>query len=442
MTETLIYIFICLLFSAFFSSIEISFVSVDTFQLTVRRSQEDRIGRLLEKFYDKRDNFLTTTLIGNTISLVVYGVFFAKLMDPPLQQLMTQLGFGDSDIMLLLSQTLVSTGVVLAIAEFTPKYLGLVFSRDIKLLVVLVQVMQPIYFLLTPFTWIVLKTNKLLMRSILGVEKNEEKREIKLEDLSNFLRASQEINDTRSEEEKKEQLEIDTAIFENAIGLQDIKARDCFIPRTDIISMDKEESIEDLRKLFLESGKSKIIIYEGDIDNIVGYCHAIKMYERPQEIEDIISDIPSKPEAIPIIKLMQILLENRKSIAVVTDEFGSTAGIVTIEDIVETIMGEIEDEHDHEKVDIDKIDETTYELHARTKIKELNGEEYNFGIPEGDYDTLGGYVIETLGGIPKQGEILEQDHFIIEFLSIKGSRIEQVRVTLRTYEDPIEQADE
>lgn len=421
MTETLAYIVVCLLFSAFFSSIEISFVSADTLQLTVRQNQGDRVGRLLRKFYEHRDHFLTTTLIGNTISLVVYGVFFAKLMDPPLRAF---LGPGN-ETLLLLSQTVISTGVVLAIAEFTPKYLGLIFSRNLKLLVVLIQIMDPIYHLLRPFTWIVLKTNKLLMSRVLGVEHTEERREVSLEDLSNFLRKGQ------AQDKDDNPLEIDTTIFDNAIAFQQFRVRDCMIPRPDIIAIEINEPVEKLRDLFLESGHSKILVYEDSIDQVAGYCHAIHMYDQPERIEDILSTIHTTIETTPTIHLMRTLISQQKTIALVTDEFGGTAGIITMEDIVESILGEIDDEHDKPEEGVIRVSQDTFELHARYRVKELR-EKHGWDIPEGDYDTLGGFIIEHNGSVPRRLETLQTPFAEIQILEVRGARIGHVRVTLKT----------
>ncbi|MGF1533312.1 MAG: hemolysin family protein [Bernardetiaceae bacterium] len=419
MTETLFYIAISLLLSAFFSSIEISFVSADMLQLTVRQEQGDRLGRLLRTFYNQRDRFLTTTLIGNTISLVVYGVFFAKLLDPPLQQFLGE----QSEILLLLLQTMLSTGVVLAIAEFTPKYLGLIFSHNLKLLLILIQIMDPIYRLLKPFTWVVLQTNKLLMKHVLGLQQTKEKHEVRLQDLSNFLRNAE----TKDNDEQT--MEFENKIFENAIAFQRVRVRDCMIPRTDIVAIEQTASIQELRQLFLTTGHSKIIVYQGDIDNIRGYCHAIRMYEQPQQITDILTEIPITPTATLTIQLMRRLIAEHKTIALVTDEFGGTAGIITMEDIVETILGEIEDEHDKPEASVYQVSTNIFELHARYKVKDLR-EEYGWPIPEGDYDTLGGFIIETLGSVPKKLHIMETDAVKIEILEVRGARIGQVRVTL------------
>lgn len=420
MTETIVYIIVCLLFSAFFSSIEISFVSADMLQVTVRQDQKDRIGRLLQKFYTHRDNFLTTTLIGNTISLVVYGVFFAKLMDPPLRQLIGE----DQEVLLLLAQTVISTGVVLALAEFTPKYLGLIFSRNLKLLLILIQVMYPIYQLLRPFTWLVLKTNKLLMTRLLGVEQTQEKRDIRLEDISHFLRHAQ----AKDKDEKP--LEIEAAIFDNALAFQNMRVRDCMVPRPDIVAVEINEPIERLRQLFLDSGHSKIIVYRESIDQVEGYCHAIRMYENPKAIADIKTDIYVTPETTFTPQLMRDLIAERKTIALVMDEFGGTAGIVTMEDIVEKILGQIEDEHDKPEESVQKVGENVFILNARHKVRELN-EQHGWWLSEGDYETLGGYIIAANGRVPRTQDIVKTREAEIEILEVNGARISRVRVTLK-----------
>ena len=421
-------IFISLLFSAFFSAIEIAFISADRLQLALKKNEGGQTAKLLNRFYKIEDYFICTTLTGNTISLVLYGIFMAQVLDPPLKAVFIPL-FNNNNALIetavLGSQTLLSTMLVLAVAEFLPKSIALASPN--KIIEVLIHFMGVIYFLFYPFVWIIIKSAKLFARVVFKIEDNREITLLGISDLNHYI---QKLSGSQGEKSN-----VDAYLFQNAVEFRNLKVRDCMIPRTDIVSISTDESIEKLQQLFVESGHSKIIIYQDTIDDVIGYSHALRLFDNPRTIKGITDTIFFVPETMNTNELMMRFIATRTSMALVTDEFGGTAGIVTIEDIVEEILGEIKDEHDEEDLLFNAIDEQNFVLHGRYDIQELN-EKRKWNIPEGDYDTLGGYILEKLGTMPEVGTKIQDENFTIIVKEMQGARIESVAIHF--YQNPLE----
>ncbi len=425
-------IFISLLFSAFFSAIEIAFISADRLQLALKQNEGGRTAKLLYRFYKLEDYFICTTLTGNTISLVLYGIFMAQVLDPPLKTLFTKWLINNDALIetaVLGSQTILSTMLVLAVAEFLPKSIALASPN--RIIEVLVHFMRAVYFVFYPFVWVIIKSAKWFTRKVFKIEEDRELPLLGISDLNHYI---QKLSGSQGEKSN-----VDADLFQNAVEFRTLKVRDCMIPRTDIVSISIDESIEKLQQLFVESGHSKIIIYRETIDNVIGYSHALRLFDHPTTIKSVTDSIFFVPETMHTNELMMRFIATRKSMALVTDEFGGTAGIVTIEDIVEEILGEIEDEHDEEGLFFEKIDEKNFLLHARYDIQELN-EKHNWNIPEGEYDTLGGYILEKLGTMPEAGTQIKDENFTILVKEMQGARIEIIAI--RFYETPYSEEEE
>jgi CBS domain containing-hemolysin-like protein len=422
MNGDLLLIVLSLFFSACFSAAEMAFISADRLQVALRQGENSQTARSLRLFYENEDYFICTTLTGNTISLVLYGIFLARLLDEPIAWLIA-VWLGDMnlsptflDILTMLAQTSVATVIVLAVAEFLPKTLALV--NPMRTLLTLAFLMRLVYFVFYPFVWLIIRSTAFFVKISFGIKTTKnDKTKLGLADLNYYV-----------ENIDEQQQEVDKNLIKNAIEFKELKVRDCLIPRIDIVGIEKSEPIEKLRELFVKSGHSKIIVYEKDIDNVVGYCHALRMYDKPQKIEQIIESIIILPETAKINQLMVQFINQRKSIALITDEYGGTAGIVTVEDVVEEILGDIEDEHDEEQLLFQQIDDNTYQLTARHLIEELN-KNYKWNLPEGDYETLGGYILSLHGNVPNEGEVIENERFSIEIQSMRGARIDRVRLT-------------
>ncbi|MDW7693505.1 hemolysin family protein [Flammeovirgaceae bacterium SG7u.111] len=429
-------VILSLIFSGFFSAVEIAFVSANRLHIEIQRKNGLLAGRLLSKFVDNPSYFISTTLLGNTISLVVYGYFFAKLLEPSIEFFLTeQLGIsGTSTIttLVLIIQTCLSTSLVLATAEFLPKSIALV-DPD-KLLSIAVFPMTVVYYVFFPIVWVVVILSKLLITKLLKLEYNEQKQAFGLTDLNNYimnLREDLGKNDESSPD-------VDQQIFSNALEFKRVKVRDCMIPRKEIVAIEDNEPIEELKKIFVDTGLSKVLIYKDSIDNIIGYCHHLDLFKKPKKIAEVTNEIVIVPETMLANELMIKFISERKSIALVVDEFGGTSGIVTIEDIMEEIFGDIVDEYDDEDLLFKKIDENTFLLSARNEIDDLN-EEYKFIIPEGDYDTLGGYILHINEDIPELQDVVENDQFSFEIISKDGARIDKVKMTIKNPETKSDQ---
>jgi len=413
-------ILLSLLFSAFFSGMEIAFVSADKLQIELQNKQGHYAGKVMSYFLKYPSRYIGTTLVGNTLALVLYGVLMATFIDPFLTAYLPS--SLQSEIAHLLIQTIISTLVVLALAEFIPKSL---FMRNANhMLSIMAFPFQLLYYILFPFSLIVVSLSRGLIQNILGQDWNEERPAFGLTDLNQF------INRMAENQDQSASVEVNTELFNNAIDFKTVRVRECLIPRTEIEAIDIDDGIPELQKAFIESGHSKILVYKRSIDDIIGYCHSLELFKKPKTIQQILTPVIIVPETMLANELMIQFISERKSLALVVDEFGGTSGIVTMEDIIEEIFGEIQDEHDDEDLTEEALEApNTFLLSARLEVDYLN-DKYGWQLPEGEYDTLGGLILSVNENLPAHAEIIEVEGFEFQIESMEDTRIENVRLTL------------
>ena len=420
MITTDIIIISCLVLSAFFSGIEIAYVSANRIFLEIEKNQNNLNSKMISKITEHPSKFIISMLVGNNISLVIYGIFMGeRIIDLFFQNSIID----DSSLRILLYQTIISTIVILLTAEFLPKVFFQLYSNSlIKFFSIPAAFF---YYLFSPITFIITKISDLVLKYFFGSES----------DKTNFSFSKGELGDYIEEQvdsvSNKEHLDSEIQIFKNALEFSKLKARDAMVPRTEIIAMEKNCKINKLIELFSSKGISKIPIYNNNIDDIIGYVHAFEMLKKPKTIKNILLPIELIPETIPINEALNRLKIKQKSLAVVIDEYGGTSGILTVEDIVEELFGEIEDEHDlvdHHEV---KIDKGKYEFSARLEVNYIN-EKYGINLPcDEDYDTLGGLVVHNTEDIPKKNDLVELEHFIFTILEVSSTKIEKIGIEIR-----------
>ena len=407
-----------IIFSAFFAGIEIAFISANKLLIELKNKQGSYYAILLSPFVSNPSKFISTTLIGNNIGLVVYGIYMAKLLEDNLDQLLPVLEH--SRFLLLLVQTVISTLIVLVTAEFIPKVLFRINPDSI--LKVLVLPFMLFYYLFWPIVHFIIWLSKIILSKVSGTEFTENTPAFSKVDLDQYISQI-------TEQDLPDDIEVDTEFFKNALDFSNIKVRECIVPRTELVCLELNASIEELQQKFIETGLSKILIFHQNEDQIIGYVHQKEMFKKPQSIKSILISIEIATETMSIMDLLNKFIKTRKSIAVVVDELGGTAGIITIEDIMEEVFGEIEDEHDVEELIEEKISETEFRFSARHEINYLN-DEYNLNIPEGDYQTLGGLIFERHENIPHQGEKIVIDSFEMIVESIHNTKIGVIKMKL------------
>ncbi len=415
----------CLIFSAFFSGTEIAFVSANKLHIELQNQKGTLSGKILSFFTEKPSRLINTALVGNTIALVIYGIFMATLLEPWIAQNLPESLNNDTTVVIL--QTIVSTIIVLITAEFTPKSIFLI-NPNISLNIFSVPILI-IFILMFPVVWLIEQMSRVIITGVLRQPYSEDRQIFGLTDLGNY------INANSQEDLKETNVDLDTKIFNNALEFKTVRVRDCMIPRTEIAAVDVEDNIEELKEEFLESNHTKVLVYKNTIDEIIGYCHVLELFKKPTEIQSILNPIIIIPETMLANELMIQFIQERKSIALVVDEFGGTSGIVSLEDVIEEIFGEIQDEHDEDEDWVEqKIDKNKYILSARHEIENLN-DEYGWNIPEGDYDTLGGFILSITEDIPEVNDIIDFERFEIKIISMEDARIDNV---LFTYKKPEE----
>lgn len=402
--------------SAFFSGYEIAFVSADKLHIELQGSQGKLSDRILSNFLEKPSKFIATLLVGNTIALVLYGIFMTQLLDPWLRSTLPL--FAENELILLLINTIISTLIVLATAEFLPKSIFMLNPN--RLMEILAIPAIVFYYILSPLVFVIVGLSKFSIRNILRLEYEEDKPVFGLTDLNNYISEMSQSEDDNSD--------VDPIIFNNALEFKTLKVRDCMIPRTEIRAIDVDDGVEDLKQAFIKSGHSKILIYKDSIDNILGYTHSSALYKKPKVMADLITEINIVPETMLANDLMVQFINENKSIALVVDEFGGTSGIVTIEDVMEEIFGDIKDEHDNEEMIEKVIDDNNFLFSARLEVDYIN-ERYSLKLPEGDYDTLGGLVLNINEDIPSINDLVVVHNYKITVLTMDKTRIDTVRVT-------------
>ena len=407
----LLVIFFFLILSAFFSGSEIAFVSANKLGIEIKREEGSRRGKILGAFFDKPDDFLGAMLVGNNIALVIFTYFCAELLSPFISQIFS----GEAAVGVAI--TIITTLIVLIFGEYLPKTIFRLFANEA--LYMLAFPLQLFKSILKVPTWLMIKFTNLIMSAFLKSPNKSLTEALTRTDLVHYI--SETISDFNED--------IDKEIFTNALNLNQMKVRDCMVPRPEIIHFDQADSLDELKDLFLSTQVSRILIVDGDVERINGYIHHQQLLTNPKSLKRLILDIPFVPEAMNARDLMMKFINENHNIACVVDEFGSTAGIITLEDILEEIFGEIEDEHDVEDMIDRQINETEFLFSGRLEIDYINETYERLNIPLGEYHTLSGYLVMSSGKIPEtEGEVIIQNgyEFIIEQLS--DTKIETLRV--------------
>lgn len=411
----IIYLLITMAFSAFFSGMEIAFVSVDKL-----RFEMDRKGgvssRILSLFFRNPNDFISTMLVGNNIALVIYGILMAQIIGDNLLA-----GWITNHFVMVLVQTVISTLIILVTGEFLPKTLFKI-NPNLALNVCAVPLFI-CYVVLYPISKFSSGVSYLFLR-LFGMKVNKEAsaKAFGKVDLDYFVQSS--IDNAESEET----LDTEVKIFQNALNFSAVKIRDCIVPRTEVVAVALDTSLEELKGRFVESGISKIIVYDGNIDNVVGYIHSSEMFRSPKDWRNHVKEVPIVPETMAAHKLMKLFMQQKKTIAVVVDEFGGTSGIVSLEDLVEEIFGDIEDEHDNTSYICKQIGEHEYVLSARLEIEKVN-ETFNLELPESDdYLTVGGLILNQYQSFPKLHELVSVGKYQFKIIKVTATKIELVRL--------------
>ncbi len=415
-------IILTLLFSAFASGCEIAFISLNKLRMELDRSQGSIPARIIWTFIKSPSRFIATMLVANNIALVIYGTVMAEdILNPDLLRSILP-DYIDSEGSILLAQTILSTIIILVFAEFLPKAIFRINPNGI--LKFLALPLQLVYFLLKPIVWIVLGIGRFILRHIFRIEIIEEKPVFGKVDLDFYIR------DLTSKNSQVEEMDAEIRIFQNALDFKDVKVRECMVPRKEIIAIEADESIDSLRKLFIETELSRIMVYRENIDNIIGFVHSTEMFKRPEEIKQILLPVSIVPEVMAADELLKQFTNQHRSVAIVVDEFGGTAGLITLEDLMEEIFGEIQDEHDVPAGTEKKIAEDEYIFSGRLEIDYLN-KKYDLDLPvHEEYETLGGFILHQHENIPETGEEIMIPPYAITAVRMKNNKIEQVRLKI------------
>jgi len=420
-SHLLLYILACILMIGFFAGTEIAFVSANKLNLELKKKQGTFSGRILARFTKAPEEFIGTSLIGVNIVLVIYGLLMSQLneawMDPLLRNLVT--GNALTFIKLVLD-TLIATVIILIFAEFLPK--AIFRSKAEQVLTIFAVPSMVMYYLLFPLAKLFVSISQFILKYLFNVRIKELPAVFNRVDLEHFVKQSLHGHGAESDSN-----DVNTELFENALYLVNVRIRKCMIPRNEIEAVDISTPIADVRNKFIETKLSKIIVYEGTIDNITGYLHHLDLNRRPQNIKQVLHTITAVPEAMSAVDLMNRFTKERKSIAWVIDEFGGTAGIVTMEDVLEEIFGEINDEYDVQEYVEKQISGNEFIFSGRLKLEYLN-EKYNLELPIGDSETLSGYIIAQHETIPKLKDRIIAGNYEFDILLVSDTRIETVKL--------------
>ena len=412
----IIQILIAMAFSAFFSGMEIAFVSSNKLRFEMDRNEQSINSRILSIFYRNPNNFISTMLVGNNIALVIYGILMAELIE---QQLLAE--FIENEFLLVLIQTIISTLIILVTGEFIPKTLFKINPNfTLNLLAIPTFICYIILYPISKFASTL--SGILLLLTGTKINKKASDKAFTKVDLDHFIQSS--IQDSDNEAE----INTEVKIFQNALDFSNIKVRDCIVPRTEIIAIENDATVEELKALFIEKGISKIIVYKDNIDDIIGYIHSSELFHEPTDWHQCIRQLPFVPETMSANKLMKLFMQQKKSLAVVVDEFGGTSGIVALEDLVEQIFGEIEDEHDTTSYVAKSLGNNEYVLSARLDVEKAN-ELFSLDLPESDeYQTIGGLILHQYQSFPKAHEIITLDKFQFRIIKVTATKIELIRL--------------
>ncbi|MEZ4800490.1 MAG: hemolysin family protein [Flavobacteriales bacterium] len=416
-------VFFSLVCSAFSSGMEIAFITSNKFKIELDRKQKVFGAEIVSYFTRHPKQFIASMLVGNNIALVVYGLYMGDAITHFLdaQLGLNSLVLGEPGILLL--QTFISTIIVLIFGEFIPKA---IFSTNPNRWMALFAIPMLLwYVLLWVFAWFVAKISDLFLRVFLKTKTGSEKVEFGRIDLDHFL-AEATGNIDRSKE-----FDHEIQIFQNALDFSKVKARDCLIPRNEIVAVEITDSVDKLKQLFIETRLSKILVFKENIDHIIGYVHSFEIFKKPEHIQHVLRPVAIVPEPMAANEILELFISKKRSLAVVVDEYGGTAGIITMEDIVEEIFGEIEDEHDKEETIEHVYEDGSYEFSARLEIDYLN-DKYQIGLPVNaeEYDTLGGLMLHLMEDIPKNGDSVDVENFTLTASKVSETRVEVVKIAI------------
>lgn len=402
--------------SAFFSGMEIAFISANKLHIELEKKRKGFFPNILGKMTQNPSKFITTMLVGNNISLVIYSYFMGKVI-------VTYLGMSS-----ILLQTFISTVIILVTAEFLPKAIFRVYANETLKIFSL-----PAYFfyvVLYSFSYLINGISDFFLKFIFSTDKDHHQTAFSKEELGDYITEQLENGNDNEEE-----IDSEIQIFQNALEFQKVKAREIMVPRTEMLAIEIHESVLKLSESFINSGYSKILVYKTSLDDIIGHVNAFELFKNPKTIKSILLPVEIVPESMMINDVLNSLMKKRKSIAVVVDEYGGTSGMITVEDIVEELFGEIEDEHDVQELTNKKISETVFKLSARLEIDYLN-EEYNLSIPKEEaYETLGGFIIDHTESIPEKDAVLYILNYKITIISVSSSKIDEIHLKVLNNED-------
>jgi len=425
MDYSILIIIATLILSAFFSGMEIAYVSSNKIHIEIEKKQNDFIAKILTILTAKPSKFIATMLIGNNISLVIYGFLMGDLLVERFKSMVpTQWAFLDyllTDLSLL-TQTVISTLIILFTAEFLPKVFFQIYANSfLKIFAFPAYLFYQLFYYVTDFViWI---SDNILKRFFKTAGDNVQLALTKVE-LGNY------ISEQMESVEANEEVDSEIQIFQNALEFSEVKAREVMVPRTEIIGVDVNDSIKNINSIFTASGLSKILVYDESIDDILGYIHSFELFKKPKTIKSITLPVEFVPETMFVKDVLNILMKKRRSIAVVIDEYGGTSGIMTIEDIVEELFGEIEDEHDTVDLIEEKIDDSNYKFSARLEVDYIN-ETYKLDLPEGEnYETIGGLIVDETEEIPKVNDKITIENFSFTILEASSTKIDVVALKI------------
>lgn len=402
---------------------EIAFVSANRIHIELEKKQDGFLAKVLGWLTAKPSKFIATMLIGNNIALVVYGLFMGDILIGWFESLLPT-GSNLVNLLLtdfkLLSQTLISTLLILVTAEFLPKVLFQIYSNT--LLKVFAVPAYIFYLLFSVISWFVIKVSDFILRTFFKTAGDEVQLAFTKLELGDY------ISEQMESVEEEDEVDAEIQLFQNALEFSEVKAREVMVPRTEIQAVELHETPKNLTKLFTETGYSKILVYKETIDEIIGYVHSYELFKKPKTVKSILLPVEFVPETMLIHDILNVLTKKRKSMAVVLDEYGGTSGIMTVEDIVEELFGEIEDEHDTTDLVEEQLSENVFKFSARMEVDYIN-EHYKLELPESEeYETLGGLIMNETGEIPEQDAEIQIEHFVFHILEVSNTKIDLVSV--------------
>ena len=406
-----------LLFSAFFSGVEIAFISANKLKLELDKNTGKFPANIITYFSKNESDFITTMLVGNNIALVVYGIVMTQILTPQITD------YFNSDFSLLMVQTIITTLIVLVTAEFLPKAIFRIYPNQILRIFSIPIWLFFVFF--RPVALLMLFLSKLVLKYLLGQKMEDGKQVFGKTDLDEYLsnvKSAEGVEDSR----------VEVEMLQNVLDLTDKKLRECMIPRTKLVAMDISSPINEIKNRFIATKLSKILIFKGNIDKVIGYIHSSDLFRNPQNVRSILLPIPFVPESMSVMQLLNQFIDSNKGVVLVVDEFGGTSGMLTIEDVTEEIVGEIVDEHDVEEITDKKLAKNKYQLFAGLDI-ELVNKKYNLTLPESDeYETIAGLILHHLAEIPQKNDVVELEEFQFTIIKVNYTAIQEVQLKVST----------